>query len=185
MEPDANGTSYLVVTGDEFVSADASRKWPDSLQSLIEQELHGRRIGPVPARVADLLHRFGFDWEAASEVGHMRFLPDAQAILARVGSYAETRARDIASRLDLPFDRVDGVNLVDSSAVFLEDYLRLTSSGGDLYGEAPYQLAAPRERLLLRQTSCLQKYLVARDWDLSAPGVLPRCVYEQSDSFRA
>jgi threonyl-tRNA synthetase len=185
MEPDAKGTSYLVVTVDEFVSADASRDWPDSLRSLIEQELHGRRTGPVPARVADLLHRFGFDWEKASEVGHMRFLPDAQAIVARVGGYAEARARDIASRLDLPFDRVDGVNVIDSSAVFLEDYLRLTSSGGDLYGEAPYQLAAPRERLLLRQTSCLQKYLVARDWDLSAPGVLPRCVYEQSDSFRA
>lgn len=143
------------------------------------------RSGPVPARVAELLDRFGFHWEAASEVGHMRFLPDAQAILARVAGYAETRARDIANRLDLPFDRVDGVNVVDSSAAFLGEYLRLTSAGGDLYGEAPYRLASPREQLLLRQTSCLQKYLVVRDWDLSAPGVLPRCLYEQSDSFRA
>lgn len=182
---EADGTSYHVLIEDEIVPLSRSRAWPESLHSLVEQEVHGRRAGPVPARVLQLLDQFGFRWEAASEPGHMRFLPEAREILARVAGYAEARARLIAGRLGIPFDRVDGVNVIDGSAEPLRQYFQLLNSGAGLYGETPYQLAPPREQLLLRQTSCLQKYLIARDWDLSAPGALPRCVYEQSDSFRA
>src|SRR5262249_29876629 len=51
-----------------------------------------------------------------------------------------------------------------------------------IYGDA-YGLAPPNDSLVLRQTACLQKFAVARDWELG-PEVLPRCLYELSDSYR-
>jgi threonyl-tRNA synthetase len=157
--------------------------WARGLASLVDQEVLGRRRGPVHPRVRQLLARFGFEFEPASEPGHMRFQPSAAQMLQRVTTYAEARARAIAADLGIPFDRVEGVNVIDGSAPVLRDYLRLIHGEGDLYGAQPYFLAPPRPHLLLRQTACLQKYSVAQEWD-SAATVLPRCLYELSDSFR-
>jgi threonyl-tRNA synthetase len=179
-----DGIRYFVVTDDAIVPLDQWTRWTDSLRSLVDQEVHGQRFGNLPHRVTELLSQFGFEWEPASGPGHMRFLPEAEQILRRVMQFAETQVRIVARDIGMPFDRIEGVNIVDRSVGFLDEYLRLIQSEPALYGAEPYRLAPPWDSLLLRQTSCLQKYSVARDWDLSSPTTIPRCLYEQSDSFR-
>ncbi|MGH3607617.1 MAG: hypothetical protein ACRDRD_05950 [Pseudonocardiaceae bacterium] len=183
--PEKASFSFRILSPDgavEPVARDRSG-WTRGLASLVNQELLGRRAGPVHPRVQQLLERFGFEFEPVSEPGHLRFQPPAAHMLQRATTYAEARVRAIAADLGMPFDRVEGVNVVDGSAELLQGYLRLIHGDGDLYGAEPYFLAHPRPHLLLRQTSCLQKYSVARDWDLAATP-LPRCLYEISDSFR-
>jgi len=188
---------HIVADGDivSISSADGLAGWsraadlPRSLDglgigSLISQEVHeDRPSNPVSADVEALLRQVGFDWERATEPGHMRLLPPAAFILSQVLRYAETLTRRVASALGLPFEAISGINVIDGSAEMLRDYMRLVDAATGLYGTSPYRLADPTSTLLLRQTSCLQKYSVARDWVLDDRH-LPRCLYELSDSFR-
>lgn len=153
------------------------------IPSLVAQEMHGTRHLTAPGDVETLLRRAGFDWEPATEPGHMRLLPPAAFILSQVLHYAETSTRRMATALGLPFESISGINVIDGSADMLRNYMRLLDAATGVYGTSPYRLADPTSTLLLRQTSCLQKYSVARDWVLDDRH-LPRCLYELSDSFR-
>jgi len=157
--------------------------WSAGVASVVDQEVHGRLLGAIPARVTELLDRFGFEWEPAGGPGYLRFQPAAATILHQVAAYAEAMTRRVIDDLGLAYDRVDGINLVDGRAPLLHDYLELVGQAPGIYGSMPYELAPPNDGLLLRQAACLQKFAIARSWDLTEVA-LPRCVYELSDSFR-
>jgi threonyl-tRNA synthetase len=75
---------------------------------------------------------------------------------------------------------LEGINVVDSSSSVMKDYLALTQNE-ELYGRAPYRIQGTP--LLLRQTGCLQKFSVCRDWHLTGKS-LPIALFEISDSYR-
>ncbi|MET0133340.1 MAG: hypothetical protein ABW215_07075 [Kibdelosporangium sp.] len=153
------------------------------LASLVEQEFGSRRVAPEHPRVRQLQAVFGFEFEPLAEPGHMRYQAPAADMMRRAVGYAESRARAVAADLGMPYDRIDGVTVLDGTSAALAEYLSLTGSDEELYGGDPYLLAPPRAGLLLRQTACLQKYAMAREWD-PARTPLPRCVFEISDSYR-
>jgi threonyl-tRNA synthetase len=182
--PHSTNDTLFVVDSDRpvpLVEAKLIQESP-ALSSLIQQEVHRNGRARTSERVSGLLERFGFDWEAVTEPGHMRFGPAATFVTAAAARYAEARARSIADALDLPFDVVDGVKLVDAAAPALRDYLTLISAAPELYGRESYELQSPHETLQLRQTGCLQKFLMLQHW--GSDSVLPRCIYELSNSFR-
>lgn len=129
--------------GVETLGRDRSN-WTRGLASLVDQEVLGRRRGPIHPRVEQLLRQFGFEFEPVSEPGHMRFQPLAAHMLECVTMYAEGRSRAIAADLGIPFDRVEGVNVVDGSAPILQDYLRLIHGEENLYGAEPSRIASLR-----------------------------------------
>jgi threonyl-tRNA synthetase len=154
------------------------------LRSLVRQEVNGDRQVRASGRVAELLKRFEFEWETVAEPGHMRFGPAATFVMGAVARYAEGRSRHIADTLGVPFDLIAGVTVLDTAAPALRDYLTLIAATPSLYGEHPYQLQPPRESLRLRQTGCLQKFAMLRQWGPNSI-TIPRCIHELSDSFRA
>src|SRR5215510_2565560 len=90
-------------------AADVPRSFDlPGISSLLAQEMHGDRRLTVPANVEALLRRAGFDWEPATEPGHMRLLPPAAFILSQVLHYAETSTLWMAAALGLPFDSISG-----------------------------------------------------------------------------
>lgn len=153
------------------------------LRSLVAQELYGRRAAETPSRVTELLDLYGFENEPWAEPGHLRRQPWAATMYDAAEGWAAGRAEDIAAALDLPFDRVSGASVVDSASPALAAYHSLIHQDASLYGPEPYRLAAPRADLMLRQTSCLQKFSVTAGWDLDCTP-LPRCLFEVSNSFR-
>jgi threonyl-tRNA synthetase len=154
-----------------------------ALDTLIALEVLGQRLERVPDRVADLLHRFGFEWEPLSEPGHMRMLDHAAFLHERAREHAAHTAAAAFGALDVPCATLDGVSLVDAVAPVMRDYLTLTAAEPELYGAGPYEITRIDGSYLLRQTSCIQKYSVCRDRPLAAAS-LPVALFEISDSFR-
>jgi hypothetical protein len=188
LTPPAATTSWHLVHDGLHPVPDDLDVLPRGLVSLIRQEMHGDRDIRTPTRVAQLLARFGFEWEPTAEPGHMRFVPPAMSVLDGATRYAEAVARRAAERAGIPFDHVGGVTVVDHCDPRLSGYRTLLEAAPAAYGSTPY-LVRPGDGsdtvdgLRLRQTGCLQKFSIAADWDLPATAA-PRCLWELSDSYR-
>ena len=182
---DVADRGFYVVTADdvipigEFPVAERS----SGLESLIEQEMFGRRRESVPARLAQLFGGFGFGWEPRSEPGHMRVLEHAAFMLRQARENAARQAAMTFHALNVPCAELDGVSLVDPLNPVLHEYLKLTSSEQGLYGSSPYEVGGGDRSYMLRQTSCFQKFSACLDRRLSAES-LPVALFEISDSFR-
>lgn len=154
-----------------------------ALAALVAQEVGGLTRSVTDARVRELLARFGFSFEPWAEPGHLRMQPMA----ARMHDAAERHARlsvlEFATGSELAYDEVSGVVVIDTASAGLAAYLKLIHADPSLYGAEPYALAGARTGLILRPTSCLQKFSIAAEWDWESTD-LPRCLFEISDSFR-
>ena len=180
------GHRFFIATPADLVALDQLPAGERSagLESLIEQELHGRRAESVPPRVADLCRRFGFEWEPIAELGHMRFVGPGAFMFSRAREVAAEAAREAVRALRIPLVEIEGVNLLDESTTLMRRYAELLANEPGLYGSRPYEVAGEdARRLVLRQTGCLQKLAVCRDRHLSEGG-LPLALFEISDSYR-
>jgi threonyl-tRNA synthetase len=173
VEPD--GVVRRLVQGAEIAT--------HGLAALVAQEVRGYSpVGPH-VRAAELMKAFGFGFEPWSEPGHVRMQPMAARMFASAEEHARRRMLDLTTRLGLPFDEVSGVVVVDTASAGLARYLDLIHADASLYGAEPYALSGARRGMILRQTSCLQKFSIAAEWDWASTA-LPRCLFEISDSFR-
>ena len=153
------------------------------MDCLVDQEVRGRRREKVPPRQRRLLQEFGFEWESLSEPGHMRFVSHAAFMLRRAAEMSRRTAESILAGIQVPVIHLDGVSLIDPSVPTVRGYLTMTSGGAALYGDSPYEVGGAGRPLMLRQTSCFQKFSVCLGGRLAA-GSLPTALFEISDSFR-
>ena len=163
---------YLVLTPDgrEHDPAAYSPADPD-LKALIDKEVFKKELGGGEPRYLDYLRKFGFEWEPMSDVGHMRYGPEATVMMELVEDYAY----QVAKSLGIPVFKIRGTNMFKLSEKAIETHARL-------FGERLYIVESDTD-LILRYAACFQQFAMAKDWVISYRN-LPFGMLEIADSYR-
>lgn len=163
MFPDGRVVSIEELNGKEL---------PEDFVSLLEAEVFkARREGGEP-KYLEYCRKFGFEWEPMSDLGHMRYGPEATIILEAVAEYSWMCARS----LGIPVYRVRGTNTFNLSFKPVQQH-------AELFGERLYQMEADEKRLILRYAACHQQFAMIKDWEISYKD-LPFGAFEVADSYR-
>ena len=145
---------------------------PQDFLKLLEAEVFKvRREGGEPTYL-DYCKRFGFEWEPMSDLGHMRYGPEATVMVEAVAEYAWMCAQS----LGIPVFRVKGTN------TFNLEY-KPVKTHAELFGDRLYQLEVDDKKLVLRYAACHQQFAMVKDWSISYRN-LPFGVLEIADSYR-
>ncbi|PLJ78347.1 threonine--tRNA ligase [Infirmifilum sp. SLHALR2] len=145
---------------------------PEDFVALLEAEVFKRRREGGEPSYLEYCRKFGFEWEPMSDLGHMRYGPEATIIVEVVAEYAWRVARS----LGIPVYKVRGTNTFN-----LEHKPVLQHA--QLYGDRLYQLEVDDKKLILRYAACHQQFAMIKDWDISYRN-LPLGMLEIADSYR-
>ncbi len=137
-------------------------------KEALREELKG---GEEP-RYLTYCKKFGIEWEPMSDIGHMRFGPEACIMYELVEKYSW----QVANRLGIPIFKVRGTNMFKLSCKPIEEHAKL-------FGERMYIIDSDGEKLVLRYAACFQQFSMIKDWIISYRD-LPFGVLEIADSYR-
>ncbi|MET1129235.1 MAG: threonine--tRNA ligase [Thermoproteota archaeon] len=165
---------YFVVTpeGEVFKPEEYVERADEEFRIIIEKEALGKELPETENPVNRLCLKFGFEWEGASDHGHMRYNPHAEAMVEAVSEYAWLLARS----LPLSVVRVRGTNMFNMSFGPVYEHARL-------FGDRLYELGMEGRQLVMRYAACHQQFLLLRDYTLSYRD-LPMGMFEIADSYR-
>jgi threonyl-tRNA synthetase len=144
----------------------------DDFKMLVEKEAF--KIGLVGGRprFLDFCRKFGFEWEPYSDIGHMRYGPEANLMFELVADYSWT----VASSLDIPVFEVRGTNMFDLSVKPVKEH-------AELFGGRLYQVNVDEKNYVLRYAACHQQFAMLKDWAISYRQI-PFGTFEVADSYR-
>lgn len=165
---------YIVLTpsGEEYSPADFNYDKFEDLKALVDKEVFKKELsGGSEPRYLDYLRKFGFEWESMSDVGHMRYAPEATIMMELVEDYAYM----VAKSLGIPVFKIRGTNMFKLSETAIESHARL-------FGERLYVVESDTD-LILRYAACFQQFAMVKDWVISYKH-LPFGVIEIADSYR-
>ncbi len=145
---------------------------PEDFIALLEAEVFKRRREGGEPLYLDYCRKFGFEWEPMSDLGHMRYGPEATIMVEAVAEYAWQVARS----LGIPIYKVKGTN------TFNLEYKPVLQHA-QLYGDRLYQLEVDEKKLVLRYAACHQQFAMIKDWEISYRN-LPLGMLEIADSYR-
>ncbi len=144
----------------------------NDLKMLVEKEaLKMGLVGGKP-RFLDYCRKFGLEWEPYSDVGHMRYEPEANIMFELVSDYSWM----VANSLDMPVFGVRGTNMFDLSVKPVREH-------ADLFGDRLYQVNIDEKSFVLRYAACHQQFAMLKDWVISYRH-LPFGTFEVADSYR-
>ncbi|MEM4898028.1 MAG: threonine--tRNA ligase [Pyrobaculum sp.] len=165
---------YVVLTPDGGVYKPEEfnyDSYPD-FKTLVEKEVYRKELGGGgEPKYLDYLKKFGFEWEPMSDVGHMRYAPEATVMMELVEDYAYT----VAKSLDIPVFKIRGTNMFRLSESAIESHAKL-------FGERLYIVESDTD-LILRYAACFQQFAMVKDWVISYKN-LPFGLLEIADSYR-
>ena len=144
----------------------------DEFKSLVEKEALKKGLTGGEPRFLEYARRFGLEWESFSDVGHMRFGPEADVIIQLLSDYANTVIR----RVGIPILNVRGTNTFDVNVQPIKEHLKL-------FGSRAYELSVDERDFVLRYAACFQQFSMVKDWTLSYRN-LPFGTFEVGDCYR-
>jgi len=169
----APSDTYLILTpgGEEFDAVNYKfSPHEEELRILVEKEVMKREsVGGEP-RYIDYCRKFGFEWEPMSDVGHMRYGPEATLMMELVEDYAWM----LANELEIPIFKIRGTNMFRRSEGPIDEHARL-------FNERMYTIEG--DDLIMRYAACFQQFAMVKDWVLSYRD-LPMGMLEIADSYR-
>jgi threonyl-tRNA synthetase len=168
-------TEYKVLTPEGEVldpEAYVERDRGSEFSALVEKEALRRGLEGGSPSFIKYCKRFGFDWEPRSDLGHMRFGPEASLLFDLVSDYA----RSVANSLGIPILSVRGTNMFDLSDPAVQEHAQL-------FGARAYMLEVDSRKLIMRYAACHQQFSSVKDWALSYRH-LPFGTFEVADSYR-
>lgn len=172
-QPKQTPDVYLILTpeGDEYHPAQFPLdKYPD-LKALVDKEVFKKELPGGEPKYIEYVKRFAFDWEPMSDVGHMRYGPDATVMMELVEDYAF----QVAKSLGIPIFKIRGTNMFKLSEKPIETHAKL-------FGERLYVVETYVDSIL-RYAACFQQFAMAKDWVISYRN-LPLGMLEIADSYR-
>ncbi len=168
-------TEYMIMDNEGSLSSPEDfvyKPGMEEFKSMVEKEaLKKGLIGGEP-KFVDYAKRFGLEWESYSDVGHMRFGPEASLILDILGEYAN----QVVRRIGIPILNVRGTNMFDVAVQPIKEHLQL-------FGSRAYEVVVDDRTFVLRYAACFQQFSMVRDWTLSYK-TLPFGTLEIADSYR-
>lgn len=165
---------YYIMTGDGSIYEPESfdyTKFPE-LKVLVEKEVYGKELEGGENKVIEYCKKFGFEWEAMSDHGHMRYGPLATALMDAVANYSW----QVAKSLGIPVFKVMGTNMFNLKE-------RPVYEHAALFGDRLYEVEVDNEKYVLRYAACHQQFAMLRDWVISYKE-LPFGAFEIADSYR-
>jgi threonyl-tRNA synthetase len=140
--------------------------------ALVEKEALKRGLTGGEPHFLDYAKRFGIEFESFSDVGHMRFGPEATLIMELLADYANQTIR----RIGIPILNVKGTNMFDMMVKPIKEHLQL-------FGSRAYEVHVDERAFVLRYAACFQQFAMVKDWTLSYRN-LPFGTFEVADSYR-
>lgn len=148
-------------------------KGEEEFRTLVEKEAMKKGLaGGGEPRFLDYCKKFGIEWESYSDVGHMRYGPEATLIFDLVADYSWA----IANHVGIPVLQVRGTNLFDLSQ-------RPVKEHADLFGARLYKIDLDEKSFVMRYAACHQQFAMVKDWTISYKNV-PFGTFEVADSYR-
>jgi len=148
-------------------------KGEEEFRTLVEKEAMKKGLaGGGEPRFLDYCKKFGIEWEPYSDVGHMRYGPEATLIFDLVADYSWA----IANHVGIPVLQVRGTNLFDLS-------VRPVKEHADLFGARLYKIDLDEKSFVMRYAACHQQFAMVKDWTISYRNV-PFGTFEVADSYR-
>lgn len=144
----------------------------DDLKMLVEKEAFKTGLIGGKPRFLDYCRKFGLEWEPYSDLGHMRYEPEANVMFELVADYSWT----VANSLDMPIFAVRGTNMFDLSVKPVKEH-------AELFGARLYQVNIDEKSYVLRYAACHQQFAMVKDWAISYRH-LPFGTFEVADSYR-
>ena len=141
-------------------------------KSMVEKEALKRGLTGGEPHFLDYARRFGIEWEPLSDVGHMRFGPEASLIIDLLSDYAG----QVVRRIGIPILNVKGTNMFDVASQPIKEHLKL-------FGSRAYEVDVDDRTFVLRYAACFQQFAMVKDWTLSYKS-LPFGTLEVADSYR-
>jgi threonyl-tRNA synthetase len=146
---------------------------PEDFRQLVRREVYGEGGGGgEEPRYLEYCRKFGVEWEPFSDIGHMRYGPEAALMIDLLAEYAWR----CATSLGIPVFRVRGTNMFDLSVPAVKQH-------ADLFGDRLYTVEVGQKKLVLRYAACHQQFAMLKDWSISYRH-LPFGVFEVADSYR-
>ena len=168
-------TEYAILDQDGKVHSPEDFEFgPDDseFKSLVEKEALKKGLTGGEPHFLDYARRFGIEWEPFSDVGHMRFGPEASLIMDLLAEYAGLVVR----RIGIPILNVKGTNMFDIAVQPIKEHLKL-------FGSRAYEVEVDERTFVLRYAACFQQFSMVKDWTLSYKS-LPFGTLEVADSYR-
>lgn len=172
---DKNKYIILDQKGNEFPAESYQyKKGEDDFKAMVfkealKKELRGEDKEPEFIKYS---RKLGFEWEAMSAPGHMRFGPKAALIMDLVSEYSEA----IAKSIGIPVYTVEGTNIFNLKEKAVKEH-------ADLYGDRLYRMNVEDNEYVMRYAACHQQFAMVRDWQISYKN-LPFGAFEIADSYR-
>jgi len=142
------------------------------LKILVDKEVFKKELVGGKPRYLDYCRKFGFEWEDLSDIGHMRYGPEATLMLELVEEYSWKVVND----LGIPVFKVKGTNMFKLSSKAISEHAKL-------FGERLYTIRVENDELILRYAACFQQFSMLKDWVISYRD-LPFGIFEVADSYR-
>ena len=162
---DVDGKLY---TPDEYMKNPGR----DDFKSLVEKEaLKQGLLGGQP-KFLDYCKKFGIEWEPFSDVGHMRYGPEATLMFDLVAEYSWMIAKSLA----VPIFQVRGTNMFNLAERPIKEHAKL-------FGSKLYEVKVDEKEFVLRYAACHQQFSMVKDWSLSYKQI-PFGTFEVADSYR-
>lgn len=175
IRPSEAAEEYAVLTPDGEVvplgSFDLASA-PEDFQKLVRREVYGEGGEGGEPRYLDYCRKFGIEWEPFSDLGHMRYGPEATIMLDLLAEYAWR----CATSLGIPVFKVRGTNMFDLGVPAVRQH-------AELFGDRLYTLEVGQRKLVLRYAACHQQFAMIKDWGISYRH-LPFGAFEIADSYR-
>ncbi len=165
---------YLVLTpsGKEFSPQERLPKVSDDFTALVEKEALGVEARGGQPKFLDYCKKFGIEWEPMSDIGHMRYQPQANLLFELISEYSN----QIVYSLGIPVFRVRGTNMFNLDIPAVKQH-------ADLFGGRLYELNIDDRSLVMRYAACHQQFAIVKDWQISYKH-LPFGAFEVADSYR-
>jgi len=166
---------YLLLTLDgKTVQPEKYRfkKDEENLRFLVEKEVFKKEAAGGEPKIIGILKRFGFEWEPASDSGHMRYGPKAALMIDLVSEYAWQSANE----LNIPSFSIKGTNMFNLNVPAIREH-------ADLFGERLYTIHVDDEDFILKYAACFQQFSMLKDWQISYKHI-PFGMFEIADSYR-
>ncbi len=167
--------SFLILTpeGDEFAVADY-KGGSECFREMVDKEALKKEsvsLSEEP-KYLRLCRKFGIQWEAMSDVGHMAFTPAGALMFDLVADYST----DIVNDLGLPIYMVKGTNMFSLDEEPVREH-------AELFGDRLYQVKTGNKTFVMRYAACHQQFAMMKNWNISYRQ-LPFGAFEVADSYR-
>ena len=169
-------TEYMIMDLEGSLHAPGEYRYSkgeEEFRTLVEKEALKKGLaGGGEPRFLDYCRKFGIEWEPYSDVGHMRYGPEATLIFDLIADYSWA----IAGHVGIPVLQVRGTNLFDLS-------VRPVKEHADLFGARLYKVDLDEKSFVMRYAACHQQFAMVKDWTISYRNV-PFGTFEVADSYR-